>query len=241
MLMNGINKDVFIRKYVDAFGEKAELPIVFYYDDKPAGVNEKTGGCFFKCFDGVRNGRAISLSAETIGCGGGKLYTGFAPMPPHVPGFVSGKERYKASPDDVLEVIKRLDVQPQDGKFLNFVRIDKAEDFGKMEGLLFFATPDVLSGLAAWAFYDNNSDDAVSCLFGSGCSSVVAQAVRENRIGGRRTFIGLFDPSVRPHVGANELSFVIPASRFSEMYSTIDSCCLSGCNAWLKVKARING
>lgn len=93
--MNGINKDVFIRKYVDAFGEKAELPIVFYYDDKPAGVNEKTGGCFFKCFDSVRNGRAISLSAETIGCGGGKLYTGFAPMPPHVPGFVSGKERYK--------------------------------------------------------------------------------------------------------------------------------------------------
>ena len=81
--MNGINKDVFIRKYVDAFGEKAELPIVFYYDDKPAGVNEKTGGCFFKCFDSVRNGRAISLSAETIGCGGGKLYTGFAPMPPH--------------------------------------------------------------------------------------------------------------------------------------------------------------
>ena len=68
-----------------------------------------------------------------------------------------------------------------------------------MEGILFFATPDMLSGLATWAFFDNNADDAVSCIFGSGCSSVVAQAVKENRTGGRRTFIGLLDPSVRPY------------------------------------------
>ena len=38
----------------------------------------------------------------------------------------------------------------------------------------------MLSGLATWAFFDNNADDAVSCIFGSGCSSVVAQAVKEN-------------------------------------------------------------
>ena len=141
------------------------------------------GGCFFKSFGLVREGQAVSFSADTIGCGGGKLYTGFAPMPPHVPAFVSEKERYKATPADVLDTIKRLDIRPMTGKFLNFVRIDKVDSLEKAEGLLFFATPDVLSGLAAWACYDNNSDDAVSCIFGSGCSSVVSQAVKENRLG----------------------------------------------------------
>ena len=109
-----------------------------------------------------------------------------------------------------------------------------------MEGILFFATPDMLSGLATWAFFDNNADDAVSCIFGSGCSSVVAQAVRENRTGGRRTFIGLLDPSVRPYVESNVLSFVIPASRFKEMYQAMDRCCLFNTNAWSKVKERIS-
>lgn len=238
-----MNTDIttFISKYREAFGEKPELPIVFYYSDTSAGTNGKTGGCFFKCLYAAREGQPISLNAETIGCGGGKLYTGFAPMPPHVPSFVSEKERYKASPADVTECIDKLDIRLTTRKYLNFVRIDKAESLDMIEGLLFIVTPDILSGLAAWAFFDNNSDCAVSCLFGSGCSSVVAQAVRENRLGGRRTFIGMLDPSARPYIGADELSFVIPAVRLPEMLDTIDRCCLSGTHGWTKIKERING
>lgn len=151
------------------------------------------------------------------------------------------KERYKASPADVTECIDKLDIRLTTRKYLNFVRIDKAESLDMIEGLLFIVTPDILSGLAAWAFFDNNSDCAVSCLFGSGCSSVVAQAVRENRLGGRRTFIGMLDPSARPYIGADELSFVIPAVRLPEMLDTIDRCCLSGTHGWTKIKERING
>ena len=100
---------------------------------------------------------------------------------------------------------------------------------------------DMLAGLTTWAFFDNDREDAVSAIFGSGCSAVVSQAVRENRRGGKRTFLGLFDPSVRPYVGANELSFVIPASRFPSMAETMRQCCLFDTHAWAKVKARING
>ena len=202
----------FISKYRQAFGETAELPLLFYYDNEPVADTEKINGCFFKGMDAARKGEGLSLSAETIGCGGGKLYTAFAPMPEHVPGFVSQKERYKASPEDVIECIERLDIRPAAKKYLNFIRIDRVESFEPMEGILFFATPDMLSGLATWAFFDNNADDAVSCIFGSGCSSVVAQA----------------------------LSFVIPASRFKEMYRTMDRCCLFNTNAWSKVKERIS-
>ena len=158
----------FISKYRQAFGETAELPLLFYYDNEPVADTEKINGCFFKGMDAARKGEGLSLSAETIGCGGGKLYTAFAPMPEHVPGFVSQKERYKASPEDVIECIERLDIRPAAKKYLNFIRIDRVESFEPMEGILFFATPDMLSGLATWAFFDNNADDAVSCIFGSG-------------------------------------------------------------------------
>ena len=49
--------------------------------------------------------------------------------------------------------------------------------------------------------------------FGSGCSSIVTQATLENRKGGKRTFIGFFDPSVRPYFEAEKLSYTRPMSR----------------------------
>ena len=94
-------------------------------------------------------------------------------------------------------------------------------------GIFFLATPDMLSGLASWTFYDNNSDDAITAKFGSGCSSIFSEATLENSKNGKRTFIGLFDPSVRRYIHENILSFTIPMSRFREMYYTIQDSCLS--------------
>lgn len=235
-----MNPITFINNYREAFGEKASLPVVFYYSDQPIAQTEKINGCFFKGMEAVRNGQPISLNAEVIGCGGGKLYTGFGPMNEYIPNFVSQKEHYKQTPQDVVAYVDSLQLQSFTGKYLNFVSIDQVGNFGEMEGLLFFATPDMLAGLAMWAFFDNPSEDAVSAIFGSGCSSVVSLAVRENRMNGQRTFLGLFDPSVRPYVGVNELSFVIPASRFKTMAETMRQSCLFDTRAWGKVKERIN-
>ena len=199
---------------------------------------------FFKALAEAREGSAVSLNAANIGCGGGKFYTGFAPMPPFVPAFVSQKEHYKQTPEMVLEFIGRLGVPEASGAWLNFARIDTpqaAEAFGTADGALFFATPDILSGLVSWAVYDNNADDAVCAPFGSGCSAVVTQAVRENRRGGRSVFLALFDPSVRPWVDASELGFVAPMSRLREMCGTMRASCLFGTHAWNKVRVRING
>ncbi len=229
----------FLTDYREAFGEHAPLPLLFYYSDQALAETEKTNGCFFKRLNDVREGHPASLNAENIGCGGGKFYTGFAPMGEHIPTFVSQKERYKQTPEMVTDYIHTLDIQQTNKAYLNFIRLDQATTFDNMEGLLFFATPDILSGLCTWAFFDNNAPDAVTTLFGSGCSVVVTAAVRENRLKGKRTFLGLFDPSVRPYVGANELSFVIPASRFASMCNTMRQSCLFDTHAWSKVRARI--
>ena len=192
----------FIQDYREAFGPKVALPLLFGYSDQPVAATEKIGGCFFKGLQAARDGMPVSLSAAVIGCGGGKLYTGFSDMPEHVPGFVSLKEKYKKTPEMVAEYVNGLGMKRAEKKYLNFVRIDKAETFDGFEGILFYATPDMLSGLCGWAFYDTNADDAVVARFGSGCSTVVSMTVVENARQGYKCFIGLLDPSVRPYIGA---------------------------------------
>ena len=106
-------------------------------------------------------------------------------------------------------------------------------------GVLVFATPDILSGLVSWAYYDNSSDDAVCTPWGSGCSTTIRQVIIEEENLGSRCFIGLFDPSVRPRVRPNELMFGIPKSRLEEMATFMRETCLFNGAAWPKVRERI--
>lgn len=162
---------IFLANYLEAFGPSAALPFVFWYSDTPAGSTERINGCLFKCLPRVRSGEVVSLSAETVGCGGGKFYCGFAPMAEHIPNFVSLKERYISTPEEFLSYIERMGIRLIERPYLNLARVDRIESFEDKEGVLFLATPDVLSGLTAWTFFDNVSEDSVSTLFSSGCGS----------------------------------------------------------------------
>lgn len=102
----------FVAAFREAFGPVPELPLLFRYTDEPLRPAAKAGGCFFKALAEARDGRPVGLNASNIGCGGGKFYTGFSPMPEFVPQFVSLKERYKQTPEMVLDFIAALDLRP---------------------------------------------------------------------------------------------------------------------------------
>ena len=239
--LNDIKMEVqqFIQDFREAFGQKVALPLLFGYGNQPVAETERILGCFFKGLQAAREGVNVSLSAEVIACGGGKLYTGFTDMPERVPRFVSLTEKYKKTPQMVVDYVEGLGMKRAEKAYLNFVRIDKAESFDGFEGIMFYATPDMLSGLCGWAFFDTNAEDAVVSKFSSGCSTVVSMTIQENAHQGQRCFLGLFDPSVRPYVGADELSFTIPMSRFRVMTETMRECFLFDSHAWKKVKARL--
>lgn len=229
----------FLQKYIEAFGKAAPLPIAFGYSHAPAAEVKKIPRCMVGAIRRVCDGDPLTLSADNVMCGGGSLYTAFAPMQDRIPTFVSETEHYKQTPEQVKQYIRNLDIQLTEKPYLNFVRIDKMSALDDSEGILFFATPDILSGLCSWAFYDNDADDAVSIRFASGCCSIVTFATIENRKQGRSCFIGLLDPSASPLVPPDELTFTIPAHRFREMMQTIDDSALFR-KAFSAVKKRIN-
>lgn len=212
----------FLEKYRQVFGDEAPLPIAFGYSHIPAIEIRKVPRCMVGAIRKVCEGQALTLSVDNVLCGGGSLYTAFAQMQDRIPSFVSETEHYKQTPDQVKDYIRNLNIHLTEKPYLNFVRMDKLTNLDETEGILFFATPDRLSGLCSWAFYDNDTEDAVCTKFASGCCSIVTFAVQENRKKGRSCFIGMLDPSARPQVPPNELTFTIPASRFFEMMQTME-------------------
>ncbi len=230
----------FLKRYREAFGEAVPYPIAFGYSDIPAVEGKKVPRCMIGAIRRVCEGEPLTLCAENVLCGGGSLYTAFAPMQERIPGFVSETEHYKRTKEQVKAYIDRLDIRLTEKPYLNFIRMDKLADFNSVEGILFFATPDMLSGLCAWAFFDNDADDAVCTRFASGCCSIVTFAVQENRRGGRSCFLGMLDPSARPLVPSNELTFTVPMGRFREMVQTMEHSALfqKACSI---VRKRMNG
>lgn len=230
----------FIEKFREAFGEAAPMPIAFWYGDAAVNPESRVPRCMIGAIRKVCEGNPLTLTAENVQCGGGGLYTAFRPMQERVPTFVSEIEHYKQTPEQVRSYVESLDIEITTNPYLNFVSVDKLDSWSGVEAVIFFATPDILSGLCTWTFFDNDAEDAVTTKFASGCAAVITFATTENRKGGRRTFLGMFDPSARPLVPKDELTFAVPMCRFKEMLQTMPDSALYQ-KAFSVVKRRING
>jgi len=230
----------FIKIYKDCFGDNATLPLAVVYSDVPMGESVNIPGCMFKQFHRAYNGETVSFSTDNLTCGGGKLYSGLGHVQERIFDYVSNVERYKQSPELVRKYVEGLNPRLSEKPYLNILPIGKLDSFDVIEGLVFFVTPDVLSGLFAWANYDTDDLNAVMSPWGSGCASTITNIVNENRKSGKHCFIGMMDVSARPYFRPDILSFSIPRSRFMEMCGTMQECCIAGSPAWLKVRKRIN-
>lgn len=230
----------FVLKFREAFGNVASMPIAFWYGDNAVNPESRVPRCMIGAIRKVCDGNPLTLTAENVQCGGGGLYTAFRPMFEGVPVFVSHNEHYKKTPEQVRAYVESLDIEITDKPYLNFVSVDKLDSWNGVEAVVFFATPDILSGLCTWTFYDNDAEDAVVTKFASGCAAVISFATVENRKKGRRCFLGMFDPSARPLVPKNELTFAVPMSRFKEMLGTMPDSALYE-KAFSVVRRRING
>ena len=230
----------FIERFREAFGEAAPLPIALWYSDTAVNAESRVPRCMIGAIRKVCEGGALTLTSENVQCGGGGLYTAFRPMFEGVPMFVSHNEHYKKTPEQVRSYVESLDIEITNKPYLNFVRVDKLDSWDGVEAVVFFATPDILSGLCTWTFFDNDAEDAVVTKFASGCAAVITFATVENRKGGRRAFLGMFDPSARPLVPKDELTFAVPMCRFKQMLQTMPNSALYE-HAFSVVRRRING
>jgi uncharacterized protein (DUF169 family) len=232
------------KKYFD----DADLPIAFYYtDEENVAKNDPSTAdrCLVANLAKVRKGTPIRFGADSIGCPGGQRYTGFSQkiaenfeyfLSCGIPGVMKG-ERYKKSPELVKKVVKRFPEFKAPKKFLVFKRWDQLDKSDEPEVVIFFAKPDVLAGLFTLANFDE-VEEGVITPFGSGCSSIVMYPYIESKYETPHCVFGIFDPSARPYVHSNILSFAAPMNKFIRMIENMPESFLIT-PTWEKIKKRI--
>jgi uncharacterized protein (DUF169 family) len=227
----------------------AEIPIVFSYSESPGDAQQAGPGtprCVVNALRPIREGASLACDAQTVGCPGGRRYLGFADsiatdfeyfLSYGIPGKVRG-ERYAKSPELVKHIMAQAPAFKAPARYIVFKRWDKLAATDSPDVVIFFATPDVLAGLYTLARFDNAARDAVATPFGAGCSTIVQYPYQEKNSEEPRAIIGTFDPSARPWVPANTLSFAVPFHKFVRMVNNMEESFLIT-DTWQRIRSRI--
>ena len=241
-------KEKFLDLWKVYFGN-AELPVIFYYTDGDGGAEwaEKQRGrsCLICELAKVRNGKSLVYNAERVRCGGAKRYLGYTDkMRPGFEYFLScgnqetEGERYLRTPELVKEFMKNQQTIPGSGRNLVFKRWDKMDENDNPDVVIFFAKPDVLSGLFTLANFDQAEPNGTITPFAAGCGSIVYYPYMESKCERQRAVIGMFDPSARPCVPENVLTFSVPYKRFEKMVSYMEESFLIT-DTWDTIRTRM--
>ena len=229
----------------------APLPIVFFYTDDPkAGDLVKPPKVEHKCVIAdiarARTGRSLLFNTDSIGCFGGKRYLGFSDqirpgfeyfLSYGIPGEMEG-ERYKKSPEIVNETYKQIPSFTALGKYIVFKRWDKLSPGETPEAVIFFNTPDVVSGIFTLSNFDVTGLDGVRAPFGAGCAQIVLYPYLENKKDTPQSILGMFDVSARPCVPSTTLTITVPMKKFITMIGNMEESFLTT-HSWEMVRKRI--
>lgn len=245
-------KTDFIRLWRKHFGRTEEPLCFFYTDDERYAAfldrRRKSGEfrCLIKALGRVRRGKVLAFDRGTIGCPGGLRYAGFSKslrpdfkffLSCGIPGRMEG-ERYKKTPELVEQMLRDAPVIEAEGKRLVFKPWGKMDEGETPRAVVFFAPPDALSGLFTLANFRRAEEPGVICPFGAGCGSIIGHVLAEARAPRPRAVLGLFDPSARPHVEPDLLTFSAPWRLFLEMNEDMEESFLIT-PTWVKLRRRL--
>lgn len=246
--------DIALRDDFSGLWEKyfpgADLPITLEFrDDTGDGeiVSSPEGWRCLICQIGrVRNGASLVFNKDSITCRGGLRYSGFShELPPHFRYFLSyGKEgdcegeRYKQTPEIVDDWEKLIPEFPSHKNNLSFKRWDKLTETDNPEVVIFFARPEVMSGLFTLANFDQSNPNGVICPMGAGCSSIILYPWLEQQKDEPNVVLGMFDPSARKCVPQDMLTMAFPMKKFEKVIGYMEESFLIT-KEWATVQKKI--
>ncbi len=242
-------RDRFITLWQNYF-PGTELPVTFEFRPESATLSKVPPPDAWRCIicqiGLVRNGTRLAMNSRSITCRGGLMNTGYSSeRPPDFryflshgkPGGVEG-ERYKRTPEIVDAWEKRIPAFPSDGKDLIITRWDNLTGQDNPEAVIFFARPEVLSGLFTLANFDQSDPNGVICPMGAGCSSIIYYPWLEQQKENPKVVLGMFDPSARPCVPLDVMTIAFPMKRFEKVIGFMEESFLIT-KSWEMVKKKI--
>ncbi len=238
------------KSFQGALGLKESPLGIYYTNERPEGITPKEGihGCMIGLLQNARkNGKAVFFDKTHFGCPGGAYYMGFfeSPMPKieyflscGIPGEMEG-ERYIKTPERAREFFAKMIPRRAPATYCVFKPIEQFQEGVQPEVVVFFASPDLLSGLFTLTNYALERTDGVYTPFGSGCSLLLTYPLREAVKEQPRAVLGMFDVSARPMVEREVLTLSMPYSLFLKLMENVSGSFLET-ESWKKVLRRID-
>jgi uncharacterized protein (DUF169 family) len=237
------------KQFRETLGLKESPLGIYYTNDKPEGVTPKEGisGCMIELLQNARKrGKIVYFDKAHFGCPGGAYYMGFRDLPmPNIkyflscgiPGQMEG-ERYIKTPELAREYFAKMIPRRAPATYCVFKPIEKFQAEEKPEVVVFFSSPDILSGLFTLTNYALENTDAVYTPFGSGCSTILTYPLKEAEKEQPHAILGMFDVSARPMAEKDFLTFSMPYIIFLKLLENVPGSFLET-ESWKKVLHRI--
>ncbi len=227
----------------EALGLAWEPLGVFYTDRRPeGGVAPKPDrfGCSVGLLRRAREkGIPAWFSAERPGCPGAAYFFGFQiPQAPFLAEYISKSEGYLKTPDSAEHFYKVVAARPAPAEYCVFKPLSLFSEGEKPEVVVYCDTPEAVSGLHQLAVFSTGDLNAVVSPFGSGCSNISAWPLQFAGKGEPKAVLGGWDPSCRPYLGLDEISFAVPYAVHQDMVRDWPDSFLAG-KAWAKVRRRM--
>ena len=258
--------DIVLRDRFTALWQKyfpgAELPITLEFRKDSGDVQKVPPPEGWRCLicqiNRARGGTPLVFDENSISCPGGLMYSGYSrERPPDFRYFLSyGKpgslegERYKRTPEIVDAWEKMIPAISSEGMNMHFTRWDQLAGVDAPEVVIFFARPEVLSGLFTIANFDRSDPNGVISPMGAGCSSIILYPFVEGQKDGSKdgskeepkeepkVVLGMFDPSARPCVPLDVLTMAFPMRRFEKAVGYMEESFLAT-KEWARVEKKI--
>lgn len=224
---------------------------IFYAENAPESSLTPAPGtkhaCIINYLRRARTEKRVVHFASDVGtCMGGWVYLGYQlPAPERIVHFVTtgweGQEgeRYLPSPDSMRRFLKDIDIQPAPAPYCVVKPLSLFS--GNEEPLIvtFHCRAETLTGLTMLAGFALDDHDAVAMPFGSGCANIFAWPLQYRRRGLRKAVVGGADPSCRPFMGVDELSFSVTFDVLLAMQEAFPRSFLMG-KTWSGVRKKID-
>ena len=236
----------------DAFGPKPGIPITREREDK-GRIEMLEMLKHFSCVLGNiwlarKKHRAAYISMEEYGCPGGVFYcsmmkpnlrfiehyvtTGFSDTPMH-------GERYLPSPEAMRKFLDKVDPRKAPAKYCIFKPLSLFTKSEEPEFVIFFARPEVLTGLFVQTTFTTGDVDCVASPFGAGCTNIIAWPLFYKEQGIDKAIIGGFDPSARKYMKTDELTFTVPWSLYEKMLASLPESMFNVDGKWATVRKKV--
>lgn len=180
--------------------------------------------------------KAAWISHEECGCMGGGYYSGiYGPyldmnvkfVSTGIPGTSIEGEHYMPSPESMRAFMEDCAPPLTSAKYCVIKPLDQFTGAEQPLVVVFFARPEVLTGLHSLATYTVGRHDAIIAPFGANCTNIIAWPLVYERRGIECAVLGGFDPSARKFMKTDELTFAVSLTMYRKMLDHMESSALT--------------